>query len=80
MHMEEIRRQIPVLPGEATELFDEALQRMRVLDTYYRWTLDRVGEYVGQRVLDAGCGIGNFVALLEPLCHALLDLELYLVR
>ena len=29
MHMEEIRRQIPVLPGAATELFDEALQRMR---------------------------------------------------
>lgn len=42
----------------------EALERMRLLEPYYRWTLDLFRPYLGQRIMDAGCGIGNFTAVL----------------
>ena len=31
---------------------------------YNRWVLRQVGDYLGQRVLEAGCGIGNLSTLL----------------
>ena len=31
---------------------------------YNRWVLEQVGDYLGQRVLEAGCGIGNLSTLL----------------
>lgn len=54
----------------------DAQQRMQLLDGYYGWVLELVRPYVGRRVLDAGCGIGNFTALLEPLADYVLALDL----
>jgi SAM-dependent methyltransferase len=50
------------LPHEEDHL--RALERMRTLVTYYRWTHDVLRPYIGRRVLDAGCGIGNFTELV----------------
>ncbi len=47
------------LPREAEHL--DALSRMRALETYYQWTLSLVRPWLGKRVLDAGCGTGNFL-------------------
>jgi SAM-dependent methyltransferase len=44
----------------------DALQRMRTLESYYRWVLEEVRPWVGRRVLDAGCGTGNFLEQVEP--------------
>ena len=49
------------LPHEREHL--DALQRMRALESYYRWTFDLLRPHMGRRVLDAGSGIGNFAAL-----------------
>ena len=38
----------------------EALQRMNAMLPYYRWVADSFGSALGRRVLDAGCGVGNF--------------------
>jgi len=38
----------------------EALQRMRAMRPYYEWVADSFGSALGSRVLDAGCGVGNF--------------------
>lgn len=38
----------------------EALQRMNAMLPYYRWVADNFGPALGRRVLDAGCGVGNF--------------------
>lgn len=38
----------------------EALQRMNAMLPYYRWVADLFGPGLGRRVLDAGCGVGNF--------------------
>lgn len=55
------------LPHEALHL--ESLERMAGLRPYYDWVLDLAealnGGPLGRRVLDAGCGIGNFVELLR---------------
>ena len=40
------------------------LQSMRRARGLNRWILDQFRAYVGQRVLEAGCGIGNFTELL----------------
>jgi 2-polyprenyl-3-methyl-5-hydroxy-6-metoxy-1,4-benzoquinol methylase len=37
---------------------------MRVLESYYQWVLDLFGPFVGRRIVDAGCGVGNFTQLL----------------
>jgi 2-polyprenyl-3-methyl-5-hydroxy-6-metoxy-1,4-benzoquinol methylase len=50
------------LPHEKEHL--DALQRMQMLEPYYRWVYDLFGEHMGSRVLDAGCGVGNFTSLL----------------
>lgn len=55
------------LPHEALHL--ASLERMAGLRPYYDWVLELAeamnGGPVGHRVLDAGCGIGNFVELLR---------------
>lgn len=38
----------------------EALQRMNAMLPYYRWVAENFGSALGRRVLDAGCGVGNF--------------------
>src|SRR6266568_2942889 len=40
------------------------LQSMRRARGLNRWILDQFRPFVGQRVLEAGCGIGNFTELL----------------
>lgn len=54
----------------------EALNRMRLLDPYYRWTLRRFGKFVGRRVMDAGCGIGNFTEVLASVVEFVLAVDL----
>jgi SAM-dependent methyltransferase len=54
----------------------EALQRMRLLEPYYRWMLALMRPYLGKRVLDAGCGIGNFTVLLTEVVDYTLAVDL----
>lgn len=42
----------------------DALRRMQTLTPYYRWIHDQFEGHIGRRVLDAGCGVGNFCNLL----------------
>ena len=49
------------LPREQEHL--AALQAMRVLESYYRWTYRLMKRHIGRRILDAGCGVGNLTAL-----------------
>ncbi|REJ77059.1 MAG: class I SAM-dependent methyltransferase [Acidobacteria bacterium] len=60
--MTESTSHLEKLPDEALHL--QALERMRQLEPYYRWILDLVEQHLGKRILDAGCGIGNFTSLL----------------
>mgnify|MGYP003695136147 CR=1 FL=1 len=55
------------LPHEEEHL--AALERMAGLEPYYRWVAELAeamnGGPLGSRVLDAGCGIGNFVEIMR---------------
>ena len=51
------------LPHDGKHL--EALQRMRSLRPYYKWTKSLFEGYLGERVMDAGCGIGNFCDIIS---------------
>lgn len=66
------------LPHEALHL--EALERMAGLAPYYGWVLDLAetlnGGPLGSRVLDAGCGIGNFVELLRQRTEHVMAVDL----
>lgn len=46
----------------------DAQWRMSGLPSYYRWTMSLVRRHVGRRVLEVGCGIGNFTAHLADEC------------
>lgn len=54
----------------------QALSRMRLLDSYYQWTLRSFAPYLGQKVMDAGCGIGNFTELLASSAKQVVAVEL----
>jgi len=43
----------------------EALQRMNAMRPYYQWVVDAFGPALGRRVLDAGCGVGNFFSAAQ---------------
>ena len=66
------------LPHEAEHL--AGLERMRGLAPYYGWVLDLAerlnGGPLGRRILDAGCGIGNFVELLRGRADEVLAVDL----
>lgn len=62
------------LPHEREHV--DALQRMQLLRGYYEWVLELVRPYLGRRILDAGCGVGNFTALVEPLAEYVLAVDL----
>lgn len=47
----------------------DAQQRMALLMRYYQWTFSLIESHLGQRVLDVGCGIGNFTQLLAGRCR-----------
>jgi SAM-dependent methyltransferase len=57
-------------PGTAStlEYSQEALQQVRerrlLIDQVDRWLYDEISPYVGQRVLEIGCGLGNLTRLL----------------
>lgn len=61
----------PQKASSQAEQFD-AQDRMRQLRNYYQWTFSLVKSFVGNRVLDAGCGIGNFTELLLDSCDFVL--------
>jgi SAM-dependent methyltransferase len=46
-------------PAETQFGFSEQLETSRDADNYNRWISDQFAPYVGQRVLEVGCGIGN---------------------
>ncbi|MEP4485957.1 MAG: class I SAM-dependent methyltransferase [Halioglobus sp.] len=57
---EHIDRKLP----HATEHLD-ANRRMMHLTSYYEWILAQTEGRLGKTVIDAGCGIGNFVEVLR---------------
>ncbi|MFN8499389.1 MAG: class I SAM-dependent methyltransferase [Anaerolineae bacterium] len=48
----------------AAEVGGKTLELMAELETFNRWMFDSLAPYIGQRVLEAGAGIGNFTHLL----------------
>ncbi|MEM1447826.1 MAG: class I SAM-dependent methyltransferase [Planctomycetota bacterium] len=66
------------LPHEEEHL--AANRRMAGLVPYYRWVLDLAesmhGGPLGDSVLDAGCGIGNFVEILRHRAKEVLAVDL----
>jgi SAM-dependent methyltransferase len=53
-----------------------ALQRMRTLETYYEWSYELFESHMGRRILDAGCGVGNFTAIAEKTAEYVLAADL----
>lgn len=51
------------LPHEAEHL--ESLLRMQSMAPYYAWVASLFEPWLGRRILDAGCGVGNFIAQVE---------------
>ncbi len=62
------------LPLEAEHL--EALSRMKSLTPYYQWSIELVAPWLGKRVLDAGCGIGNATEQLSAYAEYVLAVDL----
>lgn len=62
------------LPLEAEHL--EALSRMQSLTPYYQWSTELVAPWLGKRVLDAGCGIGNATEQLSAYADYVLAVDL----
>ncbi|HAH49266.1 methyltransferase domain-containing protein [Gimesia sp.] len=62
------------LPLEAEHL--EALSRMQSLTPYYQWSIELVAPWLGKRVLDAGCGIGNATEQLRAYAEYVLAVDL----
>jgi 2-polyprenyl-3-methyl-5-hydroxy-6-metoxy-1,4-benzoquinol methylase len=53
-----------------------ANRQMAHLAPYYRWVLELAEGRLGARVLDAGCGIGNFVEVLRGVADEVLAVDL----
>lgn len=62
------------LPKEREHL--DALERMRALSPYYRWTRSLFAPWLGRRILDAGCGVGNFVEQVADDAELVLAVDL----
>lgn len=50
--------------GRAASSLDVARERRLLLDRLDRWLVEQVKPYIGQRVLEVGCGHGNLTRLL----------------
>jgi ubiquinone/menaquinone biosynthesis C-methylase UbiE len=50
------------VPDSAYTVADQ--QRMAAATNYFEWQRRLVGEFIGNRVLEVGCGMGNFTRLL----------------
>jgi len=53
----------------------EANKLMRSLSNYYRWVYELFSPDIGKRILDAGCGIGNFTGLLSQTADYVLAVD-----
>lgn len=53
-----------------------ALKQMMTLETYYRWSYDLFRSHIGRRILDAGCGLGNFSAIAKKNAEYVLCVDL----
>jgi SAM-dependent methyltransferase len=47
-----------------------------MLEGYYKWPYRLFKAYMGQRILDAGCGLGNFTDLLKEDAEYVLGVDL----
>ena len=58
------------------------LQRLRHVGRYNEWVWSRLDSYVGDRVLEVGCGVGNFTRFLRDREHVVVtdNNEEYLAR
>lgn len=45
--------------NDGTDIGQETLRRMASVDRYNRWLFSEISPFVGQRVVEIGCGIGN---------------------
>ena len=52
-----------------------ALQSMQTLETYYQWSYDLFKPFIGRRILDAGCGFGNFTAIARKNAEYILAVD-----
>jgi SAM-dependent methyltransferase len=59
-------REIPglVSPPEDPDHVGETLELLSHADRYNQWILDNIRPFLGRRVLEIGCGIGNFTAAI----------------
>jgi SAM-dependent methyltransferase len=48
------------LPKPSAEYTVRDQERMRLAQNYFQWQSDLVEPFVGQRVVEIGCGLGNF--------------------
>lgn len=54
----------------------EALRRMAKMAPYYEWVRDVFQPWLGPRVLDAGCGVGNFIECVADRSEFVLGVDL----
>lgn len=51
---------------EAVDIGRETLLKMETVRKYNDWIFERIKPFIGERVLEAGCGIGNVTRKLLP--------------
>ncbi len=54
---------------ENTDAGYKTLQRLRHVQRYNEWVWSRLAPYVGDRVLEVGCGVGSFTRYLRNRSH-----------
>src|SRR5205809_4319764 len=59
-----VRVPVPDADSPADPVGAATLERMAVAPRYNRWMYERLGPWVGRRVLEIGAGIGNMSAFL----------------
>jgi 2-polyprenyl-3-methyl-5-hydroxy-6-metoxy-1,4-benzoquinol methylase len=57
-----LNKQSPVTTDTAVQAF--WLQHLSQADAFTRWVLDEISPWLGQRILEVGCGIGTYTAEL----------------
>ena len=62
------------LPHEDDHL--NALNRMRTLESYYAWSIGLLRTWIGKRIMDAGCGVGNGTEMFASNAEYVLAVDL----
>jgi SAM-dependent methyltransferase len=52
------------------------LANLSTADAYTRWILDEVQPWLGRRILEVGCGTGNFTVPLAAAGHELVSIDI----